>query len=101
ATKAGTRPPREQKEKPASPPPPPAAAPAPVQPAPQPAQPAQPAKPDKKASVDELLKTADEIVQQTSALRQLAVKQPVKRGVLSRDAIREKLREQIARQYTS
>src|SRR5262249_35933455 len=52
-------------------------------------------------SVDQLLKTADEIVKQTAALRQLTVKQPVKRGVLDRDQIRDKLRGQIARQYTS
>ena len=66
----------------------------------QPAQKAAPA-PEQKASPEELLKTADDLVKQTAALRQLSVKSPVKRGVLGRDAIRAKLREQIARQYTS
>jgi hypothetical protein len=67
------------------------------QPAPQKA----PAAPEPKASPEELLKTADDLVKQTAALRQLTVKSPVKRGVLGRDAIRAKLRDQIARQYTS
>src|SRR5215471_8148230 len=48
----------------------------------------------------DLLKTADEVVKQVAGLRQLPAKAPVKRGVLGREAIKAKLREQIARQYT-
>jgi hypothetical protein len=75
-----------------------------------PAAPAKPAskpaaKPDAGAeagpSPQELLKTADEIVKQVAQLRQLPAKGPVKRGVLTRDMIKTKLREQIARQFTS
>src|SRR5579885_2018328 len=64
------------------------------------AQQPKPAAQAQKASTEELLKTADDIVKQTSALRQLSVKQPVKRGVLGREAIGEKLKAQIAKQYT-
>jgi hypothetical protein len=48
----------------------------------------------------DLLKTADELVKQVASLRQLPARGPVKRGVLSREQLKQKLREQIARQYT-
>jgi hypothetical protein len=70
-------------------------------PAAPPAEKAQPAAEAANApSAGELLKTADEIVKQVSALRQLSVRGPIKRGVLTREAILAKLREQIDRQYT-
>jgi len=69
----------------------------------QTAKPTPPAQATKKPppSPEELLKTADELVKQVAALRQLTVRAPVKRGVLGREAIKAKLRDQIARQYTS
>src|SRR5262245_26326207 len=52
-------------------------------------------------SPEELLRTADELVKQVSSQRALPARGPVKRGVLSREKIKAKLREQIARQFTS
>jgi hypothetical protein len=70
-------------------------------PAAPPAEKAQPAADAAKTpNPSELLKTADQIVKQVSALRQLSVRGPIKRGVLTREAILVKLREQIDRQYT-
>src|SRR5439155_19012222 len=47
-----------------------------------------------------LLAAADEIIRQVSALRGLKAKGPLARGVLSRDAIGQKLKERLAKEYT-
>jgi hypothetical protein len=47
-----------------------------------------------------LVAAADEIVRQVSALRGLKVKTTLSRGVLSRDAIGQKLKERLAKEYT-
>jgi hypothetical protein len=47
-----------------------------------------------------LLAATDDLLRQVSALRGLRIKSPVARGVLSRDAIGEKLREKLNKEYT-
>ena len=57
-------------------------------------------KPTAKAPKDALLAAADEIARQVSALRGLALKAPLQRGVLTRDEIGAKLKDRIGKEYT-
>lgn len=74
--------------------------------APAHAETGKPAKPAASSSAGapqargDLLSAVDEIVQQVSTLRGLAVKRPIKRGVLSREEISQKLKERINKEYT-
>jgi hypothetical protein len=52
------------------------------------------------APKEALLAAADEIVRQVSAVRGLKPKAPLQRGVLSREAIGDKLKERLAKEYT-
>jgi hypothetical protein len=61
---------------------------------------AAPQKATPKAPREALVAAADEIARQVSALRGLAIKSPIARGVLSRDEIGAKLKERIAKEYT-
>lgn len=63
-------------------------------------KPAKQAAPPAPQARGDLLNAVDEIVQQVSALRGLKVKRPIKRGVLSREEISQKLKERINKEYT-
>src|SRR5438067_13124603 len=76
---------------------PPVPTPAPTPQAMPPGQPRPQSTP--KAPRDALLAAADEIARQVSAIRGLAIKSPIARGVLSRDEIGAKLKERIAKEY--
>jgi hypothetical protein len=53
-----------------------------------------------RAPREALLAAADEIERQVAALRGLAPKSPLQRGVLAREEIGQKLRERLAKEYT-
>lgn len=75
------------------------AAPAPAPPVPPVAAEPPAAQPASPSSNDDLLKDADRIAGKVSALRGLSIKQPIKRGVMNKEQITERLLLRVKEDY--